>query len=101
MTARREHGIPLLIGGTPLDSITLLGLLAACCTTWAFLPQVLLTLRTRDTRGLSLPMYLIFTAGVVLWLAYGLLRHDLAIILGNGVTAVLAGTVLVLKLKNG
>jgi MtN3 and saliva related transmembrane protein len=84
-----------------METITVVGLLAACCTTWAFLPQVLLTVRTRDTRGLSLPMYLIFTVGVLLWLIYGLLLHDLPLILANGVTAVLAGTVLALKLKNG
>jgi MtN3 and saliva related transmembrane protein len=84
-----------------MEPVTLIGLLAAGCTTFALLPQVLLTLRTRDTRGLSLPMYLIFTAGVVLWLVYGLLLHDLPLIVGNTITVALAGTVLILKLKNG
>ena len=81
--------------------ITALGLLAALLTTAAFLPQVLHTLATRDTRGISLRMYVIFTAGVVLWLIYGLLTRDLPLIAANAVTLVLAGAILILKLRHG
>ncbi len=80
---------------------TAIGLLAALLTTGAFLPQVVHTLATRDTRGISLRMYVIFTAGVVLWLIYGLLTRDLPLIAANAVTLVLAGAVLVLKLRHG
>jgi MtN3 and saliva related transmembrane protein len=81
--------------------ITALGLLAALLTTAAFLPQVLHTLATRDTRGISLRMYVIFVAGVLLWLLYGLLTRDLPLIVANAVTLVLAGTILYLKLRHG
>jgi MtN3 and saliva related transmembrane protein len=81
--------------------ITALGLLAALLTTVAFLPQVLHTLATRDTRGISLRMYVIFVAGVLLWLIYGLLTRDLPLIVANAVTLVLAGTILYLKLRHG
>ena len=81
--------------------ITALGLLAALLTTAAFLPQVLHTLATRDTRGISLRMYVIFTAGVALWLIYGLLTRDLPLIAANAVTLVLAGAILILKLRHG
>ena len=80
---------------------TVIGLLAALLTTAAFLPQVLHTLATRDTRGISLRMYAIFVAGVLLWLIYGLLMHDLPLILANAVTLVLAGAILYLKLRHG
>ncbi len=80
---------------------TALGLLAALLTTAAFLPQVLHTLATRDTRGISLRMYVIFTAGVALWLVYGLLTGDLPLIAANAVTLVLAGAILILKLRHG
>ena len=49
-----------------------IGYAAATLTTASFLPQAVLTLRTRDTRGISLAMYSAFTAGVALWLLYGL-----------------------------
>lgn len=80
---------------------TLIGLLAACATTFAFIPQVAHTLRTRDTRSISLGMYSVFTAGVVLWLVYGLLVRDVPIIAANAVTLVLAGAVLACKLRYG
>ncbi|MGK2941865.1 MAG: SemiSWEET transporter [Immundisolibacter sp.] len=80
---------------------TAIGLLAALLTTAAFLPQVLHTLATRDTRGLSLRMYTIFVAGVALWLVYGLLTRDLPLVLANSVTLVLAGAILYLKLRHG
>jgi MtN3 and saliva related transmembrane protein len=81
--------------------ITAIGLLAALLTTAAFLPQVLHTLATRDTRGISLRMYVIFTAGVALWLVYGLLTGDLPLIAANAVTLILAGAILILKLRHG
>ncbi|WP_448509168.1 SemiSWEET transporter [Immundisolibacter sp.] len=80
---------------------TAIGLLAALLTTTAFLPQVLHTLATRDTRGISLRMYTIFVAGVLLWLIYGLLMHDWPLILANAVTLLLAGAILILKLRHG
>ena len=78
-----------------------IGLAAASLTTFAFLPQVVRTIRTRDTTGISLWTYLLFCVGVVLWLAYGVLRADLPLILANTVTLALSGTVLALKIRNG
>ncbi len=84
-----------------MKAITSVGLLAAACTTAAFLPQVLHSLRTRDTRGISLAMYVVFTTGIALWLAYGVLLRDLPIVLANGVTLLLCLAVLTLKLRHG
>ncbi|HEX5340206.1 MAG TPA: SemiSWEET transporter [Gammaproteobacteria bacterium] len=78
-----------------------IGLAAALLTTIAFVPQVIRSWRTRDTRGISLPMYSVFTVGIGLWLVYGLMLHDLPITLANGVTLALALAVLVLKLRHG
>lgn len=76
----------------------LFGYLAASCTTLSFLPQVIQVWRTRSTRDLSLPMYLMFVAGVVCWLAYGILLRAWPIIVANTITLALAGSVLVMKL---
>jgi MtN3 and saliva related transmembrane protein len=78
----------------------LLGYLAAFLTTIAFLPQAVLTLRTRDTRSLSLGMYSLFTSGVFFWLLYGVHRHDNAIIIANALTLLIALPILVIKLQN-
>lgn len=77
-----------------LDPVTLLGLVAATLTTLSFLPQVIKTWRMKSAKDLSLGTFGMFCAGVVCWLAYGLLIGDLPVILANAVTLVLAGTVL-------
>jgi len=81
--------------------VTLLGLLAGVLTTVAFVPQVIKTWRSRSTHDISLAMFAIFTAGVIAWLAYGIMIGDLPVILANSVTVVLAGTIPWFKLRNG
>jgi MtN3 and saliva related transmembrane protein len=68
-------------------------------TTLAFLPQVIKTLRTKDTRSISLGMYALFTAGVFLWLLYGVRLHALPMILANGITLLLSFVLLIAKWK--
>lgn len=77
------------------------GYLAGALTTVAFVPQALKTIRSRDTRSISLGMYIVFTLGVALWLAYGIYLNSLPMILSNIVTLLLSATILALKLKHG
>jgi MtN3 and saliva related transmembrane protein len=79
----------------------LVGSLAACLTTVSFIPQAWQTFRTRDVRGISLVMYSLFTAGVALWLVYGLLLMAWPIIIANTITTSLALAILVMKLRFG
>jgi len=78
----------------------LLGYLAACLTTTSFIPQAIMTIRTRNTRGISLGMYSIFTLGVALWLA-GLVISSWPMIAANTVTLALAALILACKLRYG
>jgi MtN3 and saliva related transmembrane protein len=75
-----------------------LGYAAAACTTVSFLPQAMLTLRTRDVSGISLGMYSAFTFGVALWLWYGWRLGEWPIIVANACTLLLAATILGTKL---
>ena len=81
--------------------VTLIGLGAAFCTTIAFLPQAIKTWRTRSTEDISLGMFLTFPIGTLLWLIYGLLLHDIPLIAANGITLVLALTILGFKIRHG
>jgi MtN3 and saliva related transmembrane protein len=81
-------------------SLDALGYLAALCTTAAFVPQAVKTIRSKDTRSLSLGMYCMFTVGLILWLLYGIHKKDLSIILANAITGVLALVILFHKLRN-
>jgi MtN3 and saliva related transmembrane protein len=77
----------------------LIGAAAACCTTLSFVPQAVRIIRTRDTAAISLPMYLVFGTGILLWLVYGLLLTSWPIIVSNVVTIVLVGLIVALKLR--
>lgn len=78
----------------------LIGYIAATLTTISFLPQAIKTIKTRDTSGISLLMYAIFSVGVACWLAYGLLLHNWTIIIANAVTLILSSSVLAIKIQN-
>lgn len=77
-----------------------MGYLAAVLTTIAFLPQVVLAWRSDDLSSVSLPMYLFFVTGVTLWLFFGILTDTMPIIVANAITLLLAGSVLVLKIRD-
>jgi MtN3 and saliva related transmembrane protein len=83
---------------TPSTFSELIGYLAAGLTTIAFVPQAMKSWRTRDLAGVSLSMYTLFTLGLALWLAYGILLGSWPVILANAVTLLLAGVVLALKI---
>lgn len=84
---------------SPMPS-DLVGYVAAILTTLAFVPQALTSWRTRNLSGVSLPMYAIFTAGVAMWLAYGVMLDSWPIIIANTVTLALSGAVLLLKVRH-
>ena len=77
------------------------GYIAAFLTTCSFVPQAWLTFRSRDVRGISLGMYSAFTAGVALWLLYGVLLAAWPIVLANAITLALALAILGMKLRFG
>ena len=78
-----------------------LGYVAATLTTIAFVPQALKAIRTRDTRSISLEMYLVFTVGVAFWFGYGLVLGSWPMIVSNAITFVLASVILAMKLRHG
>jgi MtN3 and saliva related transmembrane protein len=82
-----------------MDWVKIVGYLAATATTIAFLPQAFHTIKTKDTKGISLGMYLVFTFGVVMWLLYGIFIRDFPIISANSVTLILTVIILAYKLR--
>ena len=82
-------------------SMEWIGYLAAGLTTVAFVPQAVKTIRTRDTRGISLGMYVVFTVGIACWFGYGLVLQSWPMIVSNVITFVLSATILAMKLRHG
>lgn len=79
---------------------TILSFVAATLTTVSFLPQAIMTVRTKDTSGISLTMYVLFVLGVLLWIVYGLYKNDPALYLANIITGVFAIIILTCKIQN-
>ncbi|MHA7056578.1 SemiSWEET transporter [Aquimarina sp. M1] len=82
-----------------MDSIEILGFMAATLTTAAFLPQVYKTWKTKSAESLSLSMLLIFVSGVICWLFYGFFIDSLPVILANFITAISGFLLLYFKIR--
>lgn len=78
-----------------------IGYVAATLTTASFVPQAVLTFRTRDVSGISLGMYSAFTLGVALWLLYGVLIEAWPVVIANTITLALAASILFMRLRFG
>jgi len=80
-----------------MDSIILVGLVAGALTTSSTIPQAVKILRTRSAKDVSEWFFMLMSAGMLLWLVYGLARADAAIVLWNAVSLGLCVMILVLK----
>lgn len=79
----------------------MIGTIAATLTTISFIPQAWSVLKTKDVRSISLPMYILFTIGVLCWTIYGIQIHNTQIMVANGITLVLAACILYCKIRYG
>ena len=79
--------------------VELIGYIGAFMTTAAFFPQTWQVIRTRDTRSISLAMYILFTLGICFWLAYGVMIESFPVTIANAITLVLSSIILYMKMK--
>jgi len=77
--------------------IEYIGILAALCTTGAFLPQLIKLFKTKAVQDISSLMYLIMIVGVILWIVYGLHHTLWPVVIANSFT--LAFSILILSMK--
>ena len=84
-----------------MDTTTWVGLAAGFLTTIAFVPQVMKIWKAKSAKDVSLGTFAAFAVGLALWLAYGIVKQELPIILWNAVTLVLTGAILAMKVKFG
>lgn len=82
-----------------MEFTSIVGNLAAFLTTVSFLPQAIKVIKTKDTHSISLPMYILFVMGVIFWLIYGQLIDSFPIVIGNVITLIFAGIILIYKIK--
>ena len=78
---------------------TTLGLIAGTLTSIASIPQLVKTLRSKHARDISVWQPLLLAIGIALWLVYGLLIHDLPLVLANIVPLICNIMLTILKLR--
>lgn len=88
-----------MVFSSSMEAITIMGFIAGTLTTSSFIPQVVKSVKTKQTKDISILMYLIMMAGIGLWFCYGIALKDIPIIAANGVTLVLVSFVFALKIK--
>jgi len=82
-----------------MNTTTVIGYLAAFATTVSFLPQAIKTINTKNTTGISLPMYALFTAGTLCWLIYGISIGSYQVSIANVITFIFASVILIYKIR--
>ena len=82
-----------------MSTITIIGFAAAFLTTSSFLPQAIKTIQTKDTSGISLFMYTLFTLGTLCWLLFGIFTNNMPVMVANAVTFLFAFIILLYKIK--
>ena len=79
--------------------VTIIGLIGAILTTIGFLPQMIKVIQTKQTRDISLGMYIIMIIGAVFWLTYGIILSSIPIIFANSISFVFVLIILIMKIK--
>lgn len=77
----------------------LLGVISNCCLCFAFLPQTLMTLKTKNVEGLSLLSYIIYNFGIVMFIAYGFYLKSFQIMIFNSICEIFAFSMLYTVIK--
>lgn len=77
----------------------MIGTIAAVLTTLSFVPQAYQVIKTKDTSGISLGMYIAFVIGVFLWIIHGINIQDYNLIGANTITFIFASIILTYKIK--
>lgn len=78
---------------------TIIGLIAGLLTTFAFLPQIIKTIKTKDVEAISLIMYFCYTIGVIGWLYYGFVINNIVLLVTNSFSFIFGLVMISLKLK--
>lgn len=81
--------------------IELIGTLAAITGTIGWAPQALKTIRTKNTKDLSLWTNLLLLTTVTLWFIYGVALVSWPLIAGNIVSIILLSVIVIMKLRHG
>lgn len=82
-----------------MEFVDILGYAAMTVTALTFVPQVVKTWKEKSATNVSLMMFIIAFVNEVMWIAYGILKHDNVILITNVIMISLCSIIIGLKLK--
>ena len=81
-----------------MNLVSLIGIVAAFCSTASFAPQAAKVIQTRETKDISTGMYLLTVMAFLAWTTYGVLLMQWPLIAANGICLILSAFILLMKL---
>ncbi|KEO74356.1 SemiSWEET family sugar transporter [Anditalea andensis] len=82
-----------------MEWITILGLVAGACTSIAVFPQLIKAYKSKSVEDVSPGMFLVMIIGFSLWLIYGAIQKEVAIIATNGLSLILNGIMAIFLIR--
>ena len=82
----------------PLQDI--IGYLASVCMILGYMPQAIVTMRTRDTDGIALPTFIMLGLGSVFFVVNGILSSNIPLVITNVITTVCSVIIFGIKIHN-
>lgn len=80
--------------------ILIIGYTASVCMIIGYLPQAIMTIRTRDTDGIALPTFLALGLGSVFFVVQGILLDNIPLVITNVITTICSVIIFVIKIHN-
>lgn len=82
----------------PIQDI--IGYLASVCMILGYMPQAIVTMRTRDTDGIALPTFIMLGLGSVFFVVNGILSSNIPLVITNVITTVCSVIIFGIKIHN-
>ena len=80
--------------------ITIIGYAASLCMILGYLPQAIMTIRTRDTDGIALPTFIMLGLGSVFFVIQGIFLDNIPLVLTNVIASVSSIIIFGIKIHN-
>lgn len=80
---------------TYIDAI---GIVAGFLIVCSFVPQLVMIIKNKSAKDISVTMYIVLLIAQVLWMVYGVLKRDFQVIVTNAVTSFLTILIIIFAL---
>ncbi|MDE6135091.1 MAG: hypothetical protein K2F79_05910 [Muribaculaceae bacterium] len=80
--------------------LNIIGYTASICMILGYLPQAIVTIRTRDTDGIAMPTFCMLGLGSIFFVIQGLMLSNWPLVITNVITTICSVIIFGIKLHN-